>query len=234
MPTGKVFCITGIDTDIGKTVVTGLVGRYLAGIGLRTISQKVVQTGCAGISDDILRHRQIMGSGILDEDRQGLTCPYVFATPCSPHLAARLEGRTIAPEAIDRATARLCSAYDVVLLEGAGGLLVPLTDEMTFLDYLEARDYPVILVSSPRLGSINHTLSALEILRGRDMDLCGIVYNCFQDTDPRIAGDSAEVFSRSLSRYGFPDCVVTVGRQPEKRAEHQPIIDFSRLFQGRL
>lgn len=233
MAKAKVFCITGIDTDIGKTVVTGLIGRYLVGRGLRVISQKVVQTGCTGVSEDILQHRQIMGCEVLDEDRQGLTCPYVFSTPCSPHLAARLEGRTIEPEVIERATDRLCATYDVVLLEGAGGLLVPLTEDITFLDYLEMKDYPLILVSSPRLGSINHTLSALEVLSRRHLQLCGIVYNRFQEKDQRISEDSAEVFSRSLKKYGFPDCVIPVDRHSEDMPVEQ-IPDFSRLFQQRL
>ena len=230
MADGKVFCITGIDTDIGKTVVTGLIGRYLAGRGLLVISQKVVQTGCTGMSEDILRHRQIMGSEILAEDRQGLTCPYVFSTPCSPHLAARLEGKKIELEVIERATDKLRSIYDVVLLEGAGGLLVPLNEDATFLDYLEMKKYPLILVSSPRLGSINHTLSALEIVRNRGMQLCGIVYNRFQEADQRITEDSAEVFSRYLVKYGFSNCLITFDRWPGDMAKEQ-MPDFSRLFQ---
>ena len=229
MTAGKVFCITGIDTDIGKTIVTGVVGRFLAARGLRVITQKIVQTGCRGMSEDILKHRQIMGCGILEEDRLGLTCPYVFSTPCSPHLAARLEGRTVEPEVIAKATEVLQSCYDVVLLEGAGGLLVPLDEEMTFLDYLEKKAYPLILVSSPRLGSINHTLSAMEIVKGRGLQLCGIVYNRFLETDSRITEDSAEIFAGYLRRYGFPECLVHFGRISEKSAE-QDIPDFSGLF----
>jgi dethiobiotin synthetase len=231
MATGKVFCITGIDTDIGKTIVTGILGRFLAARGLRVITQKVVQTGCRGMSEDILKHRQIMGCGVLEEDRLGLTCPYVFSTPCSPHLAARLEGKTIEPEVIARATEILQSRYDVVLLEGAGGLLVPLNEGVTFLDYLEKKEYPLILVSSPRLGSINHTLSTMEIVKGRGLHLCGIVYNRFLETDYRITEDSAEVFIRFLRNHGLPECLVDFGRISEKIAE-QDIPDFSGLFAG--
>lgn len=233
MANGKVFCITGIDTDIGKTVVTGLIGRYLVGLGMRVISQKIVQTGCTGMSEDIVRHRQIMGSAILDEDRQGLTCPYVFSTPCSPHLAARLAGRKIEPEVIGQATDKLRSTYDVVLLEGAGGLLVPLNEDSTLLDYLELKGYPLILVSTPRLGSINHTLLALEVVRTRGMDLCGIVYNRFQETDRRIAEDSAEVFSRYLKKYDFPDRVIPIDRYSIDAPVAQAL-DFSKLFQKGL
>jgi len=229
MAVGKVFCITGIDTDIGKTFVTGLLGRFLAARGLRIITQKVVQTGCHGISEDILKHRQIMGCGVLEEDRLGLTCPYVFTTPCSPHLAARLEGKTVIPEVIAKATEVLQSRYDVVLLEGAGGLLVPLDEGMTFLDYLEKKGYPLILVSSPRLGSINHTLSAMEIVKGRGLHLCGIVYNRFLEIDSRITEDSAEIFVEYQRKYGFPERLVHFGRISEKLTE-QDSPDFSGLF----
>lgn len=226
---GRVFCISGIDTDIGKTIVTGLLAGYLVRQGLRTITQKIVQTGCTGISEDILRHRQIMGSGILDEDRQGLTCPYVFATPCSPHLAARLAGQAIDCGLLGRATDSLRERYDVVLLEGAGGLHVPLTDDLTLLDYIGEKGYPVILVTSPRLGSINHTLMALELLHNRGIELRGLVYNRFQDHDPRITADSVEVFLRNLARFGFPGCLVPLDPLSE-RAEEYGRTDFSCLF----
>lgn len=227
---GRVFCISGIDTDIGKTIVTGLLAAYLIRQGLRTITQKIVQTGCTGISEDILRHRQIMESEILDEDRQGLTCPYVFPTPSSPHLAARLAGQVIECGLIDRATDSLRDRYDVVLLEGAGGLHVPLTDDVTLLDYIGGKGYPLILVTSPRLGSINHTITALELLHNRGIDLRGLVYNRFQDHDPRITADSAEVFLRFLARFGFPGCLVHLDPLPGPAAECGSA-DFSCLFQ---
>lgn len=226
---GKVFCISGIDTDIGKTIVTGLLAKYLVRQGLRTITQKIVQTGCTGISEDILRHRQIMGSGIVDEDRQGLTCPYVFGTPCSPHLAARLAGQVIDCGLIGAATDRLRDRYDVVLLEGAGGLHVPLTEDVTLLDYIGEKGYPVILVTSPRLGSINHTVAALELLHHRGIDLRGLVYNRFPDQDPRITADSAAVFPRFLARFAFPCCLVDLGPFPGATTACDTT-DFSCLF----
>ena len=205
---GQVTCISGIDTDIGKTVATGLMARTLLALGSSVITQKVVQTGCSGIAEDILRHRELMGVELFAEDKSRLTCPYVFAKACSPHLAAELEGKSIAIEEIENSTDTLAARFDHVLLEGAGGLLVPLTSEMTFLDYLEKQGYPVILVSSPRLGSINHTLAALELAQGRGIEVRGIVYNCSYSSDPEIKRDSRAIFTRYLGRYGFSPCVV--------------------------
>ena len=92
MPT---IAITGIDTGVGKTLITGLFARHLRAAGHSVITQKLVQTGCAGMSEDILLHRRLMGIDLTDADRQGITCPYVFALPASPHLAASAEGRVI-------------------------------------------------------------------------------------------------------------------------------------------
>ncbi|MEN8200854.1 MAG: dethiobiotin synthase [Thermodesulfobacteriota bacterium] len=209
---GKVTCISGIDTDIGKTEATGLLARSLLGQGHSVITQKAVQTGCSGVADDILRHRELMGVDLLIEDKEGITCPYVFARPCSPHLAAELEQSHIDPERITMATETLAARFDHVLLEGAGGLLVPLSRKLTLLDYLEERGYPLILVTSPRLGSINHTLSALELAKKRNLEVKGIIYNLAFATDPDIVRDSRRFFVDSLERYGFAPLVVDLER----------------------
>jgi dethiobiotin synthetase len=202
---GQVTCITGIDTDIGKTIVTGLVARSLQQTGVSVITQKIAQTGCEGIAEDIITHRKLMGISLLPEDKNGLTCPYVFKKACSPHLAAELEETHIDTKKITAATETLASKFDHVLLEGAGGLLVPLTRKITFLDYLEEKGYPLLLVSSARLGSINHTLSALEIAANRGLLVQGIVYNSYNADDAVIRDDSYRVFLRALQSYGFSE-----------------------------
>ncbi len=224
----SVIAVTGIDTDIGKTVATGLLGRYLLGQGKRVITQKLVQTGCVGMAEDILTHRRLMDQELQPEDRQGLTCPYVFAKPCSPHLAASLAGQVIDPAVIRQATRTLAARYELVLLEGAGGLLVPLTAELTFLDYLEQEACPLIVVSTPHLGSINHTLSVLELARNRGLTVLGIIYNRYQESDPVIAEDSARIFSRYLRRYGHHDCVVDLFAV-EEYSRQKRSLDFSSL-----
>ncbi len=173
----QVFAVSGIDTDIGKTIATGVLAYSLREQGCNVFTQKMVQTGCVDISEDILVHRQLMGIAPTEEDQCCLSCPYLFPTPCSPHLAAKLAGESIDPMKIAAATDALLKRYDLLLLEGAGGLFVPLTLKYTFLDYLQEYELPVILVSSPRLGSINHTLSALEVLQCRQIRLAAIIYN---------------------------------------------------------
>ncbi len=187
MPT---FCICGIDTGIGKSFAAGLMARDLLYRGERVITQKIIQTGCSERSQDLLIHRKLMEVGWLDEDEKKLTCPYCFSFPGSPHLAAELEGRSIDPAVITAALKSLQEIYDWVLLEGAGGLLVPITEDMTIIDYLVTRKIPVILVTSSRLGSINHTLMSLEVIRSRKLELAGLGYNTFANSPPEKEKDT--------------------------------------------
>jgi len=231
MSLGRVICITGIDTDIGKTIVTGLLGKYLKERGNRVITQKLCQTGCKGISEDILTHRKIMGMELEEADRNGLTCPYVFSEPCSPHLAARLEDEVIDLDNITAATAELREKYQYVLLEGVGGLMVPLTIDCMLADYFKEFDYSHLLVSSDRLGSINHTLSAIEIMKNRGLDLRGIIYNRFQSTSEKISEDSRNVLRIYLHKYGYKDSMVDVGRYNETtRSALQKNADFGKII----
>ncbi len=225
MPT---IAIVGIDTNVGKTIVTGLLGRFLLAAGRTVITQKIAQTGCVGISDDIALHRRLMGIELTDEDRQGATCPYLFALPASPHLAAQQEQKKIEPERIAAATRQLEARYEYVLLEGVGGLYVPLNDEITLLDYIAERRYPLIVVSSAKLGSINHTLLTLEAAHTRKSDVLGIIYNLHPAEHPLIVEDSQRVFRQYLQRFGFPETVIAM----PAIEMNQPIqeIDFSPLF----
>ncbi len=202
---GEVIFVSGIDTEIGKTVVTGWLARQWAEQGAAVITQKLVQTGCVGASDDILLHRRIMGCGLFEEDRDGTTMPALFAYPASPHLSARLEQRTLDLDAIARANARLCARYDTVLVEGAGGLMVPLTEQLLTIDYVAERGWPVLLVTSGRLGSINHTLLSLEALVARGIPLHGVAWNSRDDSSDEVIAADSRNFIRTHVCTHFPD-----------------------------
>lgn len=198
----SVYFITGTDTDIGKTITTGALASHLLDAGKSVITQKLIQTGVTNeVADDIITHRKMMGIKPFDVDKDGTTCPFVFAKPASPHLSARLERRTIDTDIINHATDKLNVGFDVVLLEGAGGVLVPMTDELLTLDYIKARGYPVILVTSARLGSINHTLLSLEAIKARGLTLFGVVFNHHFDTDDDISHDTLNFLQKYLTQH---------------------------------
>jgi dethiobiotin synthetase len=208
---GAVIAVSGIDTGVGKTVVTGRLAAALLETGRKVVTQKIVQTGTDGVPEDIIEHRRLMGLPLLEVDRSGLTCPYIFSYPSSPHLAARLEGREIDVMTIRRATYNLQRRFDIVLLEGAGGLLVPLTDDLLFADYIRDAGYPLLLVTQPRLGSINHTLLSIEACLKRGIPLKAVIFNRFGDPGGPIADDTREVIRRFLGRTGSPAPVIDFG-----------------------
>ncbi|KRU22715.1 dethiobiotin synthase [Psychrobacter piscatorii] len=208
----SVLFVSGIDTDIGKTYATGLLAKSLMQQGVNVITQKLVQTGISkqpdgelGIADDILSHRQLMQMPLQPCDLDFTTCPYRYEKPASPHLATKLSGEILDPDMITNATKRLQAQYDAVLLEGAGGLLVPITENLLTLDYIAERGYPIVLVTSGRLGSINHTLLSLEAIKSRGLMIHSVIYNHIHDdaeqTDAEIANSTIDFLQAYLARY---------------------------------
>ena len=200
---GRVLAVSGIDTGVGKTVATGHLAKAFRAAGVQAITQKIAQTGCEGISGDIAVHREIMGIGLQDVDLDGTTCPYVFRYPASPHLSAAMEGKEIDVMAVRRATFMLQKRYELVMLEGAGGLLVPLNGSLMFADFIRDAGYGLVLVTSPRLGSINHTLLSLEACISRNIEVRAVVYNRFGEEDAAISMDTRKVIEQSMMHYGM-------------------------------
>ena len=199
-----VYFISGIDTGIGKTYTTGYLAKLWNEQGQKTITQKLIQTGNTDISEDIEQHREIMGMGWFPEDQSKLTMPEIFTYPASPHLATQIDGREIDFQKIADATQQLTEKYEVVLLEGAGGLMVPLTTDLLTIDYIAEKKFPVILVSSGRLGSINHTLLSLEALKIRGLELYALAYNLNDELqDALISQDTAAYLKAYLAQH-FP------------------------------
>lgn len=200
----KAFFVSGIDTDAGKTYCTAWLAKQWMNKGLSVVTQKFIQTGCDEYSEDIEAHRRLCGIDPLPEDLDHTTAPLIYHHPCSPQLAARLDGRDIPLDIIDRSTETLLEKYDRVLVEGAGGLMVPITDEMFTIDYVAQRHLPLILVVHGALGSINHIILSLEAIKKRGIELYAVLYNTFFDTDPLITADTRAFVERYLKRE-FPD-----------------------------
>ena len=200
----RIYYVSGIDTDAGKTYCTGWLARQLSRASLRVVTQKLVQTGNVGHSEDIDLHRRLMGIAPLPEDREGLTAPEIYSYPCSPHLAARIDRRPINLEKINLATDELARRYDTVLVECAGGLMVPLTDELLTIDYIASRGCPLIFVTSGKLGSINHALLSFEAIQRRRIPLHTVLYNLYPEVaDTTIRDDTMHYLRRYVEQH-FP------------------------------
>ncbi len=199
----NVYFVSGIDTDAGKSYATAYIAKMWNRIGIKTITQKFIQTGNSGSSEDIELHRKIMEMEFL-EDKEGLTAPEIFSYPASPLLASKIDNREINFNKIEKATAVLSERYDRVLLEGAGGLMVPLTEKMLTIDYLMAKGYPLIFVTNGKLGSVNHTLLSLEAIERRGIQIAIFAYNLFPIVEENIIQEDTKLYFRDCVAKRFP------------------------------
>lgn len=198
--------VTGTDTDVGKTHVASLIGRQLSSDGVRVGVYKPVCSGAIFDEkgharwDDIDRLRDAVrghwsDNGLSDE----VICPQRFLAPLAPPLAARLEGRGVDVEQLRRGANWWTGRAEVLIVEGAGGLLSPVSETQVVADLARDFGYPLIVVARCGLGTINHSLLTVEAARQRDLQVIGIVLNqSHPDDDLKLAIDNAaEIEARS-------------------------------------
>jgi dethiobiotin synthase len=169
----RIIFITGTDTGVGKTVITAALLRSLLDRGINAAAFKPVQTGCGQGDDDVQWVRAMAG---VDEDR-AIRQLYRLALPASPHLAAREEGVVFDVERMIATIQELSKKHDTLLVEGAGGLLVPLDDRQTILDLIIATSAEVLLVARNALGTLNHTGLSLRELLHNTISIARVVVN---------------------------------------------------------
>lgn len=197
----RVIFVTGIGTDVGKSFVAGWLAREIRNTGKDVITQKMIQTGNTGMSEDIIRHRQIMGLPLQKEDLDHTTAPIIFTYPASPHLAAEIDGKTIDTDIIDESTRQLLKTHDHVVMEGAGGLMVPIDRDVLTADYLSAHHYPTVVAVTGQLGSINHALLTLTAIKSYGIPLLAVVYNPYFDKDDVICDDTRHYLKTWLADH---------------------------------
>lgn len=192
--------ITGTDTGVGKTFVTcGLAGA-LRRRGLRVAPFKPAETGCEPdaksrslIPADAIKLRQATQTPVSLET----ICPYRFHAPVAPWVAAEQEGVQIDTKRLERCYRELAYSHEIVLVETAGGILVPLAEGFTYADLARLLGLPVLVVIGSKLGAINHTLLTAEFLRSSGLPAAGYVLNHpYEEESPAAA--SNEKTLRSL------------------------------------
>jgi dethiobiotin synthetase len=172
----KGIFVTGTDTGVGKTVVTAAIAWNLTQAGKRVALMKPIQTGTiVSGPTDIEFVQKVLGADYsLD-----VSCPYMFSDPVAPLVASMLVGERIDIKKIKDSYSRLSSDNDFVIVEGAGGLLVPILEDYFMSDLALELDLPVLIVTRPNLGTLNHTFLTLESAKKRGLDVAGIVISNF-------------------------------------------------------
>ena len=230
------FFITGTDTGVGKTLVAVALMRALVARGLRTAVMKpvaagVVQTPEGPRNDDAL---ELLAQSNVKAPYEDVN-PWLLTMPASPHLAARHDGVSIGHERILAAYQRLAARSDIVLVEGAGGWLAPISSVATMADIAGKLALPVVLVVGMRLGCLNHALLTREAIRASGLRFAGWIANKMAVEMP-LASANIETLT---SRFGMaPLAVVPPGMEkwghssfPSKRgraSESRPLLPDSR------
>jgi dethiobiotin synthase len=182
--------ITGTDTGVGKTVVTAGILRWLRQCGVDAIPMKPVQTGSIRQGNRLTAPDLkfcFAAAGMKPPKAElKLLQPYLYHPACSPHLAGRMVRAFPEIEHIRECASLLTQKHQIVIVEGAGGIMVPLNESETMLDLMVALGYPVLLVARTGLGTINHSLLSLKALRDAGLDLPGVIFN---QTEPLIPSE---------------------------------------------
>ena len=184
---GQGYFVTGTDTGIGKTTVSCALLRAFAAQGHKVIGMKPIAAGVEnGKWPDV---EQLLAASNVNVTRQQIN-PYAFDPPISPHLAAQRAGREINLAVIQQAYQTLSAQADRVVVEGAGGFLVPVNQHQTGADLAQALNLPVILVVGMRLGCLNHALLTAQAIKTAGLTLAGWVANCI---DPQMLAGTENI-----------------------------------------
>ena len=206
--------ITGTDTGVGKTLVAGAIADWFRRRRFRVAVCKPVATGCA-------RRRE----GLVSEDAEFLAhcaeashpldviCPQRYAEPLAPAIAAERAGQPLDWEAVGRSLRSMAGDSDVMIVEGVGGLMVPLDAKSTVLDVVRWLKLPAVVVARPGLGTINHTLLTVNALREAGVTVAGVAVNRYPADGASVA---EETNPRAIEKWGKAPVLCVV---PEEKAE---------------
>lgn len=212
----KGLFVTGTDTGIGKTLVAGAIARQLKAKGMRVGVFKPIATGC-----------RLSREGLVSADAEFLAhCvdsplsleqinPIRYMEELAPAVAAERSGREIDWQRLELAYSNVIGVSDVVIVEGIGGVMVPISRDYWVIDLMADMMLPVVIVAGSRLGTINHTLLTVEACRSKKLKIAGIVINGYhadeadlaQETNARVITETSGVEVLTVIPYDKNSCV---------------------------
>ncbi len=194
--------LTGTDTGCGKTRVGVALAGAARAQGLRVRVLKPVETGCEERNGALVPADAIRLAEAAEDRRElDLICPYRLRVPAAPDVAARKQGVEIDPARIEKLYREAAAQADLVLIEGAGGLLVPLGPGLDMAGLARRSGWPLLLVARARLGTLNHTLLSLEAARTRGLRVLGVVVS---QTTPELPDAERANLEGLLARLPVP------------------------------
>jgi len=215
--------VTGTDTGVGKTFVTCALAHALRRRWRRVSVMKPVETGVEGEPEDARALQAAAG----DPAPLDVVCPYRLRAPLAPSVAAALEGRHVDVRRLVALVRARAAEADVLLVEGAGGLLVPLEGETTYADLAVACDLPLLIVAANRLGTINHCSLTARVAR-----VMGLTVRGFVLSQPAATADaSAAGNAKAISTLTNLPCLGSLAHAPSPAAA-SALLDVDAIVHG--
>ena len=234
----KGFFITGTDTGVGKTVVTAAILSWLRHQGKNTGVMKPIETGVDGDCNSAANSDALflMEAGGI-EDNLSEICPVRLKPAASPYQAAMIENRAIEPGVILEAYRKLAGKYDWMLVEGIGGVRVPITRDTGVVDLMRDIALPAVVVTRHQLGTLNHTLMTLDTLKQNNISVKGVIFNrtgpgeldAIEQDQPRLLAELSG--TPVLGELPFIDNMNTQSFSPEMLKQLEASVDFKGLIQ---
>jgi len=178
----KGFFITGTDTEVGKTLIAGALILRLQNKGIKTVGYKPVAAGIQEVNGKLINEDVqtllMVSQSIAPHLKPNDICPYILNEAAAPHIVAEQSGLKLDMDVMVRQYQSLQDSFEAVIVEGAGGFLVPINEQSTLGDFAQAIHLPIVLVVSIKLGCINHSLLTAEAIARRGLKLNGWIANC--------------------------------------------------------
>ena len=191
--------IAGTDTGVGKTVVAAAIIRALHVQGIHACGMKPIETGCSRVGSTLYPSDGMFLKKVARMDEHiGFVTPYCFETPVAPSLASEMEGRTIHIPLIREKFQALLGRYPAVVVEGIGGILVPIKKDYFVIDLVRELDLPLVVVARPSLGTINHALLTVNYALGKGIAVSGVIINFSRPSESTVAENTNPLLLEQL------------------------------------
>lgn len=198
----KGFFITGTDTGVGKTIIACAVIKVMQSFGIKVCAMKPIESGCDKEGDVLIPYDgTFLRQAAHMEDPLRLVTPCCFENPLAPFAAAELEDRSASIDEIKKAFSTLYRAYEAIVVEGIGGIMVPVKKDYYVVDLAKEFSLPLLIVTKPGLGTINHTMLTVNYALEAGLEVAGLVINysrppensLAEKTNPNVLGEICPV-----------------------------------------
>lgn len=225
------YFVTGTDTGVGKTFVSCALASVWRSEGRKVGVFKPAETGCeAGPNGLIAEDAERLISASGSNQEQSEVCPVRFASPAAPLVAAESEGTGVNYTELIRKAQQLSIDFDPLIVEGAGGLLVPLSDGKTYMDFAKSLALPIIVVVGSKLGCINHALLTFQVLESHQLKIAGYILNeVLENPEETLAHKTHREFINRFSKVRDLGHLPFMTKRPSIMEMARKHLDFQNL-----